>query len=448
MMLRSAMACRALRLGPWCLLLASMAAAACSDRPEVAEFEVSDRPEVAEPASPTESEPQALSEPQATTEPQALSEPQVPTEPQALSEPQVPTEPQAPSEPQAPTEAPAPTLEIRLMADEQVIGAGGPFDIGARVIEEEYQHGDLRRHHIYLPQPVKDPVVRWTSDIDGDITDHIKPNRTSGELIKIDLSPGRWRTLDEDDPSLDSGRLDAGALTPGPHTLTATFTADSGLQASDSIVVTILGPNDYGGTLRVPPVRGRNRADATEILKRAGYEVIVIESPYQAEAGTVIGQEPHSSAVLAPGEAVTITVSTGPEQIFVPDVRGQTLSQALQTLIGQGFRIGERREPSTTVEEGQIIDTDPPHGSPVSAGLEVFVIISDGPPLVAVPDVQGLLFDTGKLAIEQAGLVIGMVTFEQVEPGSADAGRILAQTPPPNLEVSAETLVDVVVGVL
>ena len=212
-----------------------------------------------------------------------------------------------------PFEAPAPTLEIRLMADGQVIGAGGPFDIGARVIEEEYQHGDLRRHHIYLPQPVKDPVVRWTSDIDGDITDHIKPNRTAGELVKIDLSPGRWRTLDEDDPSLDSGRLDVGALTPGPHTLTATFTADSGLQASDSIVVTILGPDDYGVTLRVPPVRGRSRADATEILTRAGYEVIVIESPYQAEAGTVIGQEPHSSTVLAPGEAVTITVSTGPE---------------------------------------------------------------------------------------------------------------------------------------
>ena len=115
-------------------------------------------------------------------------------------------------------------------------------------------------------------------------------------------------------------------------------------------------------------------------------------------------------------------------------------------MIGQGFRVGERREPSATVEEGQIIDTDPPHGFPVSAGLEVFVIISDGPPLVAIPDVQGLLFDTGKLAIERAGLVIGIVTFDPVEPGSADVGRILAQTPPPNLEVSAETTVDVVVG--
>ena len=201
-----------------------------------------------------------------------------------------------------------------------------------------------------------------------------------------------------------------------------------------------------GETPRVPPVRGRNRVDATEILRSAGYEVIVIEGTSQAEAGIVVGQEPSSNTELAPGEAVTITVSTGPGQIFVPDVRGQTLSQAFQTLIGQGFRVGERREPSATVEEGQIIDTDPPHGFPVSAGLEVFVIISDGPPLVAIPDVQGLLFDTGKLAIERSGLVIGIVTFEPVEPGSADVGRILAQTPPPNLEVSAETPVDVVVG--
>ena len=75
---------------------------------------------------------------------------------------------------------------------------------------------------------------------------------------------------------------------------------------------------------RVPPVRGRNRVDATGILRSAGYEVIVIEGTSQAEAGIVVGQEPSSNTELAPGEAVTITVSTGPGQIFVPDVRGQT----------------------------------------------------------------------------------------------------------------------------
>ena len=197
---------------------------------------------------------------------------------------------------------------------------------------------------------------------------------------------------------------------------------------------------------RVPPVRGRNRVDAEEILRNAGYEVIPLEGVSQAEAGTVVLQDPISGTELALGEAVTITVSTGPGQIFVPDVRDGTLSQAFQTLIGQGFRVGERREPSTTVEEGKIIGTDPEFGLPVSPGREVIVIISSGPPLVAIPDVEGLLFDTGRLAIERVGLVIGTVTFEAVEPGSTDVGRILAQTPPPDLNVSAETPVDVVVG--
>ena len=199
---------------------------------------------------------------------------------------------------------------------------------------------------------------------------------------------------------------------------------------------------------RVPSVRGRNRVDAEEILRNAGFGVIVIEGPSQAEAGTVVFQEPTSGTELALGEAVTITVSTGPGQIFVPDVRGQSPFDAIQTLIGQGFRVAERREPSIEVPEGEIIDTDPPHGFPVSAGLEVFIIISDGPPLVTIPDVQGLLFDTGRLAIEREGLVIGTVTFEPVEPESTDVGRILAQTPPPDLEVATETAVDVVVGEL
>ena len=199
---------------------------------------------------------------------------------------------------------------------------------------------------------------------------------------------------------------------------------------------------------RVPAVRGRNRIDAEEILRNAGFAVIVIEGPSQAEAGTVVFQEPSSGAELALGEAVTITVSTGPGQIFVPDVREQSPFDAIQTLIGQGFRVAERREPSSEVPEGEIIDTDPPHGFPVSAGLEVFIIISDGPPLVAIPDVQGLLFDTGRLAIEREGLLIGTVTFEPVEPASTDVGRILAQTPPPDLEVATETAVDLVVGEL
>ena len=78
----------------------------------------------------------------------------------------------------------------------------------------------MRREGIGQPQP-------RTSDIDGDITEQIKPQRESGGLIEIDQSPRRLRGLD-DEPIIDSGRIDADALTPGTHELTATFTADSG----------------------------------------------------------------------------------------------------------------------------------------------------------------------------------------------------------------------------
>ena len=196
----------------------------------------------------------------------------------------------------------------------------------------------------------------------------------------------------------------------------------------------------------VPPVRGRTSTSARELLTAAGYAVIALQGPSQAEAGIVVGQDPPAGAELPQGEAVTITISTGPGQIFVPDLSGMLLVDALQTLNGMGLRVDQRKEPSDTVAEGEIIGTDPPASSPVGPGSLVVVVISSGAPLVSVPDVEGLLFDTGRLALEREGLVIGIVTFQPIEPGSADVGRIIAQSPPPNLDVEAESAVDLVVG--
>ena len=143
-----------------------------------------------------------------------------------------------------PLETLVPTVDILIMPDGQAIGPNGPFGIKAFVVEERYQHGDLRRRHIHFPQPVEDPALRWTSDIDGDITEHIRPWRESGGFIEIDQSLRRFQSVGGDDPIIDYGRLRADALTPGIHKLTATFTTESGLQASDSITVTILDPDD------------------------------------------------------------------------------------------------------------------------------------------------------------------------------------------------------------
>ena len=118
-----------------------------------------------------------------------------------------------------PMVAAPPRLQIQHMRSGETIGALGPFEISAWVQEPRLHDGELVYEDTYHPRPGSEQAVRWTSDIDGDVTEHI----TS--------VAGR-------------NRINAAALTPGTHELTATFTADSGLQASDSATVTILGPDD------------------------------------------------------------------------------------------------------------------------------------------------------------------------------------------------------------
>ena len=85
------------------------------------------------------------------------------------------------------------------------------------------------------------------------------------------------------------------------------------------------------------------------------------------------------------------------------------------------------------------------HGIPISAEPT----LPDESPaeiVAAVPDVVGLLFDTARLALEREGLEVGIVTFEAVEEGSPDVGRVLAQTPLPGSFLTSGFSVELVVG--
>ena len=150
-----------------------------------------------------------------------------------------------------------------------------------------------------------------------------------------------------------------------------------------------------GETPKVPPVNGRYSIEARSILEGSGYVVIEVRETNQAETGIVVRQEPSSGTELQPGEAVTITISDGPGQVFVPDVSDMTIIEAFGILNAQGFRVGEKSEPSETVPEGLVIHTEPAMGIPVNPRSEVIVVVSSGLPAVLVPDVTGLLFDTG-----------------------------------------------------
>ena len=112
-----------------------------------------------------------------------------------------------------------PLLGIRGMRDGEIIGPHGPFIVWASVRHPVLFGDELVEVDVLHPRLGDERAVRWTSDINGDISEHITP-------------------------AAGTGRIDVDAMTPGTHELTASFTTDSGLQASDSITVTILGPDD------------------------------------------------------------------------------------------------------------------------------------------------------------------------------------------------------------
>jgi hypothetical protein len=115
------------------------------------------------------------------------------------------------------------------------------------------------------------------------------------------------------------------------------------------------GPDDNGGgpedpepdlpdretqrETRVPNVVDRLEAQAGKILSDSGLRVgKVARSRSQVRAGLVTSQQPAAGAVVASDTAVDLAVSAGGEE--VPDVCGQPLHRAIQSVVKAGVEIG------------------------------------------------------------------------------------------------------------
>jgi beta-lactam-binding protein with PASTA domain len=59
----------------------------------------------------------------------------------------------------------------------------------------------------------------------------------------------------------------------------------------------------------------------------------------QQPQGTITGQEPAANTVVTQGETVVVNVSSGPQQVNIPNVTGMTVQQATQQLQTAGFQV-------------------------------------------------------------------------------------------------------------
>ncbi|WP_067606417.1 Stk1 family PASTA domain-containing Ser/Thr kinase [Nocardiopsis listeri] len=94
----------------------------------------------------------------------------------------------------------------------------------------------------------------------------------------------------------------------------------------------------------VPSLAGEERADAESTLEELGLTVEIVEEDSEnVKEGQVIDQTPDTGTNVGPGSTVTLTVSTGPPDVEIPDVLGEKIKDARETLEDAGFKVEVKR---------------------------------------------------------------------------------------------------------
>ena len=142
---------------------------------------------------------------------------------------------------------------------------------------------------------------------------------------------------------------------------------------------------------------------------------------------------------------MTLVVSSGREQVPVPDVIGRGVAEAANLLGQKGFQTTTRNQASDTVAEGMVIGTDPPAGQQADRGSLVTILVSAGPATTTVPDVVGDSEAQATTKLKAAGFAVQTQT--EVVTKNKDVGKVLDQSPTANRDAPTGSTVTITVGV-
>ncbi len=118
------------------------------------------------------------------------------------------------------------------------------------------------------------------------------------------------------------------------------------------------------GSALVPSVVGEQQTDAATTLTAAGFvlgNVSMINS--SSPAGQVLSQSPSGGATAVLGEAVAVTVSSGPAPVAVPNVVGLGTPIATSMLAGLGFTPAPDYQFSAVASIGTVLAQTPVAGT-------------------------------------------------------------------------------------
>jgi serine/threonine-protein kinase len=135
----------------------------------------------------------------------------------------------------------------------------------------------------------------------------------------------------------------------------------------------------------------------------------------------------------------------GPEPVPLPNVVGQPVVPAEQTLNAAGFQT-ERRLVESTPENFERVVAMNPSGQAVE-GEKIRLDVGAGPAEAEVPNLLGLDRPQAQASLQQVGLVLSPEQRLQVVQDDNDIGRVLVQDPPAGQRLAKGKSVIITVGV-
>ena len=136
-----------------------------------------------------------------------------------------------------------------------------------------------------------------------------------------------------------------------------------------------------------------------------------------------------ASIVLVTASLIWI-LSRTPATIAIPDVAGQTVAEAKETLKKANFEIGEEKsEASEKVEEGRIIRTDPDAGTTRKEGSKINLVVSSGKQSFQLSNYIGRKSTDVIAELKQKKVPENLIKIEEEESSESEAGTVLRQSP-------------------
>lgn len=183
---------------------------------------------------------------------------------------------------------------------------------------------------------------------------------------------------------------------------------------------------DYGKTVDVPLLVGKNITEADELLRDSGLSMEIAGESYSKEipTGHIISQETKQGERVNKGSGIRVIINKE-KMVTTPFFEGMHIKDVKRALSRLGLKIGKiTRVHSYTVEKNRVITQRPLPG--YFSGNKVNLVVSSGPYDVSYrcPAFTGMTTDEARKAAEALGLKLiehekgRVIIFQKPEAGA------------------------------